>query len=687
MHRGARRNAALGIVAPPSRSRLTAVLSFRSLVSPKRSRLALFGIALAAVLATSLVTRLILLGMQRESLGDGALPVLSALVVGEWYDLLVALWLALPIALVLVLAPGGRGSRGTLRLLLSVLPLLAVFVAVAEPIFFDEFNGRFNFVAVDYLLFPTEVVTNIWESYPLAWLLIGIALVTVAIVLLLRLPLRDALAHRVPRGDRLHFGACYALALAGVTLLTTPALAHVSEDRALNEIASNGFYTFFQALRGQDAPYEGLYATRPETEIGPRLRRLVAGPTSTSEDTADFARDSSPARTLPTSRFVRATRPERRLNVVIVLEESFGSTFSNVLHPRDTPSLAPSFDSLTSEGTLLTHAYSTGNRTIRALEATSSSLPPLPGISIVRRPQSRDLFTLPAVLRANGYSTEFIYGGRAMFDGMRDYMKNNGMQRVIEQGDFPSDAFTTAWGVSDEYIFDGALARMDSLHRTGKPFYTLILSVSNHKPYTYPTGRIPENPLERRRIFAVRYADWALGRFMRMARSHAFFDNTIFVLMGDHGARVYGAAEIPLPSYQVPILFYAPGIIPAGRRIDTMVSSLDVPPTILSLLGLSYDSKFFGRDIFTMRPDEGRALMTHNSELALMRGNRMAVLGLRQATTLYDVDSLGALRRIATPDSSGRELIEDAIAYFNGADRVYRSGAYTMRAPGGVAER
>jgi len=140
-----------------------------------------------------------------------------------------------------------------------------------------------------------------------------------------------------------------------------------------------------------------------------------------------------------------------------VLEESLGSQYIGALHPDTTPSLTPRFDSIAAEGTLLTQAFSTGNRTIRALEATTSSLPPLPGISVVRRAESVDLFTLPTLLRSRGYATEFIYGGRAVFDGMGSYMRNNGMERVIEQQDYPSGSFTTAWGVSDEAIFDKAM--------------------------------------------------------------------------------------------------------------------------------------------------------------------------------------------------------------------------------------
>jgi phosphoglycerol transferase MdoB-like AlkP superfamily enzyme len=364
--------------------------------------------------------------------------------------------------------------------------------------------------------------------------------------------------------------------------------------------------------------------------------------------------------------------------VVVVLEESLGSEFIGALHPRPA-SLTPNFDALVPQGTLLTHAYSTGNRTIRAIEATTSSLPPLPGVSIVRRPQSKDLFTLPAVLRERGYGTLFVYGGRAMFDGMGSYLRNNGVERIVEQKDFPDDAFRTAWGVSDQAIFDRALSEMDAFHAQGKPFYTLVLSVSNHRPYRFPEGSLAWDPKLKSRENAVRYADWALGRFARQARQHAFFKDTLFVFMGDHGARVYGASEIPLASYEVPILFWGPGIVPAGRRVDTLASSLDVPPTVLGILGLEYDSKFFGHDVLHVDPAAGRALMTHNNEIALMRGSRIAVLGLHRSMQLFDVKPDGGFVPAAVKD--GR-LIEDAIAYYSGADTAYRTGAYELSEAG-----
>ncbi len=634
-----------------------------------RSRFGLVAIAAVPALALALVTRLVLLGMARGEIAAPIGAVLRGLVVGEIYDVVVVGWLMAPLVLYLALTTERwyhrPTNRGLVRALLWFGAALGVFVAVAEVLFFDEFRGRFNFVAVDYLIYPTEVATNLWESYPLVWIFGGIGVAAVAFVWLMRRRLAATFATTTPGRARATVAVVYGLTLGALTVAVGPGLARVSDDRTMNEIAANGYYTFWGALLGQDAPYEGWYAVDSTPAEQSRLAGLLAEP------------ELAPASLDPhsTLRHIEVPGPERRLNVVMVLEESLGSTLVGALHPRDT-SLTPHFDSLMALGTLLTNAYSTGNRTIRALEATSASIPPLPGISIVRRTASHNLFTLAEVLRSRGYATMFIYGGRALFDGMGSYMRDNGMERVIEQKDYPDSVFRTAWGVADEYIFDKSLTEMDSLARTGQPFYSLILSVSNHKPYSYPAGRIAADPNARRRVNAVQYADWALARFMTQAQTHPWYGNTLFVLLGDHGARVYGASEIPLPSYEVPILFVGPGI-GTGQRLATLTSSLDLPPTILARLGVPYDTRWYGHDVFSIPPSEGRALMTHNSEIALMRGDTLAVLGLKGQTDVYLYDhEEGRLRLVKTPSDAERSLVHDAIAYYHTADRLYRSGEY-----------
>jgi phosphoglycerol transferase MdoB-like AlkP superfamily enzyme len=641
----------------------------RALVLETRYRLAL--VLGGLFLTLSFLTRVALLLIQGSLSTDGLLRTLAALAVGEAFDLLAAVWLLVPWMLYLAVMPERWFRRPWQRravmagLFLTTFGIL--FVAAAELFFFQEFDGRFNFVAVDYLMFPTEVVNNIWESYPTGLILGMIAAASAGTLLLLRQPLRAAWTRPISFGRRAAVTGVFALLVAALTFALPVRLTHVSEDRPLNEIANNGYCAFVGALLGQAAPYDGLYATLADSEVFRRLQLLLAEPAA---EPGSFHRGS-------TLRHIQGLAPERRMNVVVVLEESLGSEFIGTLHPRPA-SLTPQFDALAREGTLLTNAFSTGNRTIRAIEATTSSLPPLPGVSIVRRPQSENLFTLPALLASRGYQTMFVYGGHALFDGMGGYLQRNGVERIVDQGDFPRGTFTTAWGAADEAIFDKALTEMDALQRDGKPFYSLILSVSNHRPYNFPEGRIQWDPALKRRENAVRYADYALGRFIREAHRHAFFKDTLFVLMGDHGARVYGAAEIPLASYEVPILFYAPGLIPAGRRVDTLASSLDLPPTILGTLGFSYDSKFFGHDVFHAAPAAGRALMTHNSDIALMRGSRMVVLGLHRSAKLYERGPAGSLKPIPAPDAAGRELIQDAIAYYDGADQEYRQGAYAF---------
>ena len=151
-------------------------------------------------------------------------------------------------------------------------------------------------------------------------------------------------------------------------------------------------------------------------------------------------------------------------------------------------------------------------------EGVLSSFPPLPGESIVKRDRSDNVETIARVLKRDGYASVFLYGGRGLFDGMRSFAVRNGYDRFIEQKHFAHPTFTTIWGVCDEDLFLRAVEEFRELAKTGQPFCGTILSVSNHKPYTYPKGKIPEDPDKRRREYAVKYSDYALGRVLSRRR-------------------------------------------------------------------------------------------------------------------------------------------------------------------------
>jgi phosphoglycerol transferase MdoB-like AlkP superfamily enzyme len=372
-----------------------------------------------------------------------------------------------------------------------------------------------------------------------------------------------------------------------------------------------------------------------------------------------------------------------KLNVVIFLEESLGSEFWGCLGRSKT--LTPEMDQLAAEGGMLfTNLYACGNRTVRGMEGVLSSFPPLPGDSIVKRDMSDNVETIARVLKRDGYSTVFIYGGRGVFDGMRSFTVRNGYERFIEHNppfhdDFPHPTFTTAWGVCDEEVFSRSVEEFRALSQTGKPFFATVLSVSNHKPYTYPKGKIPEDPDKHRRANAVKYSDYALGQFFRAAKKEAFWTNTIFAVVADHGARVYGKQSIPIHSYEIPLLIAGPAVVKGPSRVGQLGSSLDVAPTLLGLLGRPYETMFFGRDLLKSQPPEGRALLNHNRDIGMMAHERLVVLGLMQAVEFYQGDpKVVEMTPLQQPTDSDLEAEKDAIAIYQVADDLYTHRGYRI---------
>lgn len=618
----------------------------------------------AVFLAGNLLLRALLYARFVEP--HALLPLLRALWVGLRLDLAAFSWLLLPWLAACALLPEGRPPaawrRALTRLAFPAGTALFLFLLAVEYFFFDEFNARFNTVAVDYLLYPREVFINIGESYP--------ALPTAAVCAALALGLWRLLRgflDEVPRtpGPRAARWRAPAAALALAVLLigsVSMSSARWSRDRVLNEVSGNGLYSFVHAAWSRDLDYPSFYRSLPREEAYARARRLLRAPGEAWGEDRFSLRRSVPARS-----------PGRK-NLVLILVESFGSEFWGSLGAA--PGWTPRLDGWAARGTLFTRLYATGNRTVRGLEGTLASFPPLPGDSIVKRRPAGRAATLARVLGGRGYETLFLYGGRGLFDGMRAFALANGYGRFIEQKDFESPVFKTIWGVCDEDLLDRTLAELRLLHRRGVPFFATALTVSNHKPYTYPAGRIPEDPGWHSRHHAVKYTDYALGRFLDQASREPFFKDTVFAVVADHGARVYGREDIPIHSYEIPMLVVGPGAAP-GRRVAVLGSSLDVGPTLLGLLGPGYESVFFGQDLLRRDPKSAFALMHHNRDVGMLRGGRLVVLGLNKTAGFYALDPKTRLLRPAPgPEAGDADLADDAAALFQTADELFRAGRF-----------
>ncbi|MFZ5622603.1 MAG: LTA synthase family protein [Pseudomonadota bacterium] len=612
-------------------------------------------------LAVGGLTRVVLL-LQSGDTGLDAPAILGAFAIGAGFDLVTAGYFAIPLILHLTLLPErfhrSRMHRALLQLGVFATLYLLLFVAVSETIFWEEFESRFNFIAVDYLVYTTEVIGNIRESYPVTGLLTVIGAAALSIFLMVRRLIRvggDAVS--LPRRLRT------AAALLALPIVSTFAVdstwAGFSANRYANELAGNGIYDFFAAFRQNVIDYTRFYAVEDEERVFHHLRALLAEPGTRylSADPRDITRR------------VAARGPERRLNVVLITVESLSAEFLGVF--GSTLQATPHLDTLARDSLLFTNLYATGTRTDRGLEAITLSVPPTPGRSIVKRPHNEDMFSLGRIFRAHGYRTEFLYGGYGYFDNMNYFFSHNGFD-VVDRNDIAAEDihFANVWGVADEDLYTKTIGEIDRAHADGQPFFGLVMTTSNHRPYTYPEGRI-DIPSPGGRTGAVKYTDYAIGDFIERARDRPWFDRTLFVIVADHCAKSAGRDALTAARYRIPMLVYAPRYVTPGR-VDRLMSQIDVAPTLLGLLNFSYDSRFFGRDALAPRqPDAGRALLGNYQKLGYLKDGELAVLAPRRSTASYRLGSDGAQQLMRTAD---RQMVDDAITYYEGASLLYQRG-------------
>jgi phosphoglycerol transferase MdoB-like AlkP superfamily enzyme len=582
---------------------------------------------------------------------------------GAVADLVEAVYLLAPCAVFLWLMPDrafGRRATRVAALLGSFVWLFALmFVAAIEYYFFEEFDARLNLVAVDYLMYPTEVIGDIWAAYPVATSALALAACAGGVVYALSRHLHVQVVSTFAERSVAMIPIVTLLVAAAIGF-ETHAMTH-STNRVANEIAANGASSFFRALRTNEIDYHTYYASRePMHNLQDLVAQLGSGGgtfTRLSEGRLD-------------RRFPADAGGLGKLNVVVVASESFGAEFSRLYgSERD---WTPQFDALAREGVWFSHMYASGTRTVRGLEAITTSLPPIPSVSVLRRPGNEGIANWGTVMRRLGYRTSFMYGGYGYFDNMNYFFSHNGFEVRDRTQITRPVRFQNIWGVADEDLFDSALDYFDEVSGSGQPFFSIIMTTSNHKPFTFRSGVPGVKPEGGGREAGVRYADFAQGYFLREARRHKWFDDTLFIIVADHGARVYGREEIPLKTYEIPMLFYAPGHLRPGR-IDTLTTQIDIAPTVLGLLGLPYSAPFFGENVMRASTKNRVALFSHNHDVALYRNGELAILGLGKSVEDVHYDRRTDSYRPGAPNPKLNNL---AMAYYQTASELFRDRRY-----------
>jgi len=630
-------------------------------MSSKSSRYTLVWVFLILALLFFNATRVYLVLTNISDMDLSLLAIVKVFVSGIVYDLAFYSYFIVPFVLYLWLLPRRLWGSGVNKILVGVSSFAAIyglfFIAIAEYLFWDEFGVRFNFISVDYLVYRREVTNNIVESYPVEFILPGLFVLSGIVLYFIWPRLRrafdcsDELAQRTA---------------ASLLLLLAPAFAYTTLDQDFRrvspntyqvELASNGPYQFFAAFRNNELDYTQFYYSMDPGAASTALKQAVTEPTAHfwSEKLFDIGRTIDNA------------GEEKHLNIMLVMVESLSADFLGYF--GNDRQVTPQLDQLIDRSLFFTNLYATGTRTTRGLEAVTLSIPPTPGRSIVKRiGREGHMYSLGNILRQKGYDTEFVYGGRGFFDNMNAFFAGNGYG-VVDQNSAPEKliGFENAWGMADENLFDLALQAADKAHGEQQPFFFHVMTTSNHRPYTYPDGRI-DIPSGSGRDGAVKYTDYAIGELLRKAQEKPWFDDTLFVIVADHTAGSAGKQALPVERYHVPMWVYAPKHIRPGK-VATLASQIDIAPTLLAMLNMDYDSFFFGRDVLAMPSDSGRALIGNYQNLGLYEDDTLTILSppliARQRRHLgTEVEDELA------PQSSDSHL-QRAVSFYEGADYIY----------------
>ncbi|MDI3396857.1 LTA synthase family protein [Pseudomonas sp. V88_4] len=628
-----------------------------------------------AWLVVFLLTRTVLLLTHLDEAGGVALSMFG---IGLLYDLGFLAYAALPMGLYLLLCPPAlwrrRGHRWFLQGLLTVSLFAMLFTSVAEWLFWDEFGVRFNFIAVDYLVYSDEVLNNVLESYPIGMLLSILALLAMALSFALRKPFNAALDAPLPPLRARLFNALGLLVVAGLSLqlLSQDAPRAQGGNAYQNELASNGPYQFFAAFRNNELDYGQFYSSLSPEKVAGQIRAELSEPNARfiGQDPQDIRRVIDNPGTV------------RKPNIVLVTIESLSAKYlgSN----GDERNLTPNLDALRKQSLYFNNFYATGTRTDRGLEAITLAIPPTPGRSIVKRIGRESGFaSLGQQLSAVGYDSVFVYGGRGYFDNMNAFFSGNGY-RVVDQSSVDESEihFKNAWGMADEDLYKQTLKLADADYARQQPFLLQLMTTSNHRPYTYPDNRI-DIKSGNGRDGAVKYTDYAIGQFLEQARQKPWFDNTIFIFVADHTAGSAGKEDLPISNYQIPLFIYAPKLI-EPRENAQLASQIDLAPTLLGLLNLDYQSTFFGRNLLQDNPLPPRVVVGNYQHLGLFDGKDLAILSPRQGLRRHD-DALTESRESRA--GSDDPLISRAITYYQTASYGFKQQLLGWKAPREGAEQ
>lgn len=622
----------------------------------------------------SLSLRIIFMVWQHAEVSLNIFAVLRTLFTGIFFDIGVCSFVVFPAILYYLVLPnkfvGSLLDKILIYFFFTLTVFILVFVFFAEITFWEEFRTRFNFIAVDYLIYTHEVISNIQESYPLPLLITGVLAITFLIIFVIykRGIFTKTFLVGAPLKSKLTLFFTAILVMGFYISFIKNTQAEWSSNRYNSEISKSGIYSFFAEFRNNQMKYTTFYTSIDENKACEIVKKRIA------ESNAKFQKSNFCIR-----RDIQDLVPsEAKPNVIFILMESMSGSFMKEF--GNDKNITPFMDDLAQKSIFFSNLYATGTRTVRGMEAVTLCIPPTPGQSIVKRPNNQNLFTVSNVFADKKYKSNFFYGGDGYFDNMNSYFGGNGFT-IYDRGrgsvlsdkikterhniDDNEVTFENAWGICDEDIYSKMLKVADEHYAEKVPFFNFVMTTSNHRPYTYPDNKIDISSGSGRNG-AVKYADFALGKMIESAKKKPWFKNTVFVIVADHCASSAGKDEIDVANYHIPAIIYN---LPnhENLKIQKQCSQIDLFPTLFSLLHWSYQSDFFGKNV--MQSDfEDRTFVGTYRKLAYMKKDQIMILSDQKKQAFYHwTKSNNELKSIPLE----KDFLEEAIAWYQTADYLF----------------
>lgn len=599
-------------------------------------RLLLFPLGAHAVLLALLsVWRVVFYVAVLPAANGEAAPVWPAFVRGVWMDNVAACYVMLPaLVLVAVAAATGRCRRTLLRAAAAWLgtggALLLAASAAGVP-YFAYFGQVLNSSVWQWFAYPAQTAGMLLGESSWTGYIVGCLACIGTLAAALRALRLWALREPAATGRRERWrGTGMAAVLLGLCVLgmrgrtgynpIKVSAAYYCDNAALNQMGVNPAFALMQTT---------LDDHRKEN----RTLRLMSGRRAVANVQRLLGRTGMPGIS-PLAREVRPEGGERRMNVVVVMMESMSARLMGRFgHPGR---LTPVLDSLFDAGLSFENCYSAGNHTNQGLYATLWSFPAILKRNAMKGTNVPHYDGLPTVLRGRGYRTMFFMTHESQYDNMNAFLRTNGYEEIYSQEDYPREEIVNHFGVPDDYLFRYALGVLDKRAAEGRPFLATLLTISNHPPYVVPADLHPRSRRPEEQV--VEYADRSIGRFMAEAARRPWFANTLFVFLGDHGKNLgAGGYEIAESFNHIPLIFYAPSVLPAEARSD-FAGQVDVAPTLLGLLRVPYTQNNFGIDL--LRERRPAVFYTADEAVAARDGHYLYVYNpTSRRTFCYDVSS------------------------------------------------